>query len=70
MAFSAIFQVIPTKAVAMIFRSDERAARKPKLPPTDFGTGDRGYSTSRVPTRDLIRLLHFAISVTPLYDFL
>jgi len=34
----------------MIFRSDERAARKPKLPPTDFDTGDRGYSTSRVFT--------------------
>lgn len=46
----AYLQLLPTKAVAMIFRSDERAARKPKLPPTDFDTGDRGYSTSRVPT--------------------
>jgi hypothetical protein len=41
-------QVLPTKAVVMVFRTDERAARKPKQPPTDFGTGDRGYSTSQV----------------------
>jgi hypothetical protein len=41
-------KVLPTKAVAMVFRTDERAARKPKQPPTDFGTGDRGYSTSQV----------------------
>jgi hypothetical protein len=42
------FKVLPTKAVVMVFRTDERAARKPKQPPTDFGTGDRGYSTSQV----------------------